>query len=367
MNNKKIFIKLLFILLIPITALLFHIASFYPQFIEKIYANRIYKEMIQILSSITGILPFSIAELLVLFLIFFVVWMLLQTIITAIHHPLKRKSTILNFIGNIIILASMIYFIFIFIWGFNYCRLPFSEIANLKVKPASVEELENLCKNLIEKANTLRPKVIENKNGVMTLPKGYSDVFIRASKGYEKAANIYPELGGNYGNPKGIILSSAMSYTGIAGIYCPFTGEANVNIAITATSIPSTTCHEMAHQRGFSREDEANYIAYLTCTMHPDVDFQYSGTVLALIHSMNALYRVNEEKYMKLKELYKEGLVRDLAYMRSFWQQYEGPVERASTKLNNAYLKANHQKDGVRSYGRMVDLLIAENRLKIWK
>ncbi|HPW41948.1 MAG TPA: DUF3810 family protein, partial [Bacillota bacterium] len=29
---------------------------------------------------------------------------------------------------------------------------------------------------------------------------------------------------------------------------------------------------------------------------------------------------------------------------------------------NDKYLKANNQKDGVKSYGRMVDLLIAEHR-----
>jgi hypothetical protein len=30
--------------------------------------------------------------------------------------------------------------------------------------------------------------------------------------------------------------------------------------------------------------------------------------------------------------------------------------------VNNAYLKTQGQKEGVRSYGRMVDLLIAEER-----
>ncbi len=31
-----------------------------------------------------------------------------------------------------------------------------------------------------------------------------------------------------------------------------------------------------------------------------------------------------------------------------------------STDVNNAYLKINGQQDGVNSYGRMVDLLLAE-------
>jgi hypothetical protein len=53
--------------------------------------------------------------------------------------------------------------------------------------------------------------------------------------------------------------------------------------------------------------------------------------------------------------------------MREFWKKYEGPIEDISSAINDAYLKANRQKDGIYSYGRMVDLLIAEHRLKAAK
>jgi hypothetical protein len=33
-----------------------------------------------------------------------------------------------------------------------------------------------------------------------------------------------------------------------------------------------------------------------------------------------------------------------------------------SNQLNDAYLKLNSQSDGVKSYGRMVDLMLAYNR-----
>jgi hypothetical protein len=158
------------------------------------------------------------------------------------------------------------------------------------------------------------------------------------------------------------MLSELMNYTGICGVYFPFTGEANVNVSIPETSLPSTAAHEMAHQRGFSREDEANYISYLACTAHPDINYKYSGVLLALIHSMNALYEDDKPDFYKLSENYSDGVRHDIEELNKFWQKYEGPVERTSDKINNAYLKANNQKDGVRSYGRMVDLLIAEHR-----
>jgi hypothetical protein len=242
--------------------------------------------------------------------------------------------------------------------------MPFSKIIGLNIRPASTKELEKLCDNLIRRANILRDLVNEDHKGVMKIEGGYSTVFDRAYLGYKNVSQIFPELGGIYGKPKAVLLSRAMSYAGISGIYFPFTFEANVNIEIPDSMLPATTSHEMAHQRGIAREDEANYIAYITCNMHPDPDFKYSGTLLALIHSMNALFKTDRNKYYALKSKFSEGVDRDLAYINKFWQSYEGPIEDASTSLNNTYLKANDQEAGVHSYGRMVDLLIAKYRLK---
>jgi HAE1 family hydrophobic/amphiphilic exporter-1 len=87
-----------------------------------------------------------------------------------------------------------------------------------------------------------------------------------------------------------------------------------------------------------------------------------SGVLLALIHSMNALYGTDPDSAIKLAEGYSEGVRIDLDEINAFWKHYEGPVEDAADRMNNTYLKANNQKDGVKSYGRMVDLLIAEHR-----
>jgi hypothetical protein len=259
---------------------------------------------------------------------------------------------------------SLVYFCFLLLWGFNYYRSPFSTISGLDVRPSSVKELQELCSNLLSRANSLRTQVHENNAGVMKLSSGRQYVLDAASKGYFNAAAVYPELGGKYGRPKGVLplMSTAMSYAGISGVYFPYTGEANVNTLITDSEFPFTACHEMAHQHGFSREDEANYIAYFVCTKHPDVDFQYSGVLMALIESTNALYSQDKNAFKTLRGQYSEGVLRDLKAINSFWQQYEGPINDVSTKINDAYLKANNQNEGVKSYGRMVDLLLAEYR-----
>ncbi len=361
-NNSK---DIVLLLLITIGILLRILAPYYPQWVENLYSMGIYKIIGQVLSNITGAFPFSLGEIIMILLIPFIVWTLINLIITMIKHPSNFKYTIYAFLKNYTIAIGILYFLFISLWGLNYYRLPFSVVSGLETKPASKKELKDLCLYLITMTNELRSRVSEDERGIMIIDENYRDIFKRASLGYEKASAFFPQFKGIYGVPKGVFFSRALCFSGISGIYFPFTSEANVNIDIPLFMIPATVSHEMAHQRGYAREDEANYIAYLTSSMHPDIDFQYSGHLLALIHSMNAIYRYDKNLYTSLKEKYDDGVSRDLAYLSSFWNSFEGPIDKAQTRINNAYLKANNQKEGVYSYGRMVDLLIAEHKKRL--
>lgn len=342
--------------MLPIAFFINLITKNYPEVIEKYYAVGFDKPIRQLLSKVTGVFNFSAAEIL-----FFSLLMILLIFIIKLLLSIFKGNFVKHAV-SLLAYISVLYVLFLFLWGLNYNRLSFDKISQLHIEKSSAEELFKLCKSLSLRANKLRTEVYENEKGIMTLQDKYQGVFKRAEKGYVEASKLYKELGGSYGMPKPIYLSKWLSYTGITGIYIPYTGEANVNTNITDFMLPATAAHEMAHQRGFAREDEANYIAYLTCSMSPDKDFQYSGVMLALIYSGNALSDADPAAYKELLKTYSEGVKRDLDYDYEFWQQYKGKTEEISNKINNTYLKSNGQKDGVQSYGRMVDLLLAEQR-----
>lgn len=360
-SKKKVFLYIFLLFGIGISLK----APFFPKAIETFYSSKIYYWTIRPYSLLTGLVPFSIAELVVLSLLIYGIYRLAKEAVLLLKHP---KSFLKNIPGKLIkagLVLLTVYLAFNLMWGLNYSRLTFAQISGLVTEDSNIDELRELALELTYKANQLREKVDEDHRGVMTLSKGIEDMFKRAHLGYDQAGEIYPELAGNYGRPKGVILSPYWSYTGIGGVYFPFTAEANVNINMPHFMLPATTTHEMAHQRGFAREDEANYIAYLTCRLHPDPDFQYSGMVLALIYTMRELRKYDLEAWQQIRLKYGEGLKRDLEDWRNYWARYQGPVDQLSTSINNAYLVANRQADGVQSYGRMVDLLLADFRTGI--
>ena len=204
--------------------------------------------------------------------------------------------------------------------------------------------------------NTISGEVDRDSSGVMTLEAPEGEGAVEAVHGL---AEEFPALEGYYPQPKKLLLSEFLSYQGLTGIYSPFTVEANYNGDMTAYNIPFTTCHELSHLRGFMQEEEANFIAFLACIQSDRTDFRYSGYLSGWVYCMNALYRAGHESWQEVRLLLAEEAEADLEANSAFWDAYEGRISEAADKINDTYLKANGQADGVKSYSRMVDLIVA--------
>lgn len=351
-DGNQLFKALIPLILVPI---IYAIATNIPNIAgsyEVYYASSINKWTNSLLSLFTGTIKYALAEFI------FYAHVIAAPIIAIILLVKVFKGGFFKSVFRLLQYASILYILFMALWGFNYGRQSISVTMGFDVRPFSKEELTALTTHLIEEANRLRRFQLENADGVMLMNGTYRDVFARAHEGYDQVGAKIKPLSGIYGRPKAILASELMLYTGITGVYFPFTAEANVNVAIPDMMLPATTLHEMAHQRGIAPEDEANFVAYITAIAHPDKDFNYSGTVLALIHSMNALYRKDAELAMSLRQTYSEGLDKDMTHYSAFWRAYEGKTNEVADRVNDTYLKANRQEDGVQSYGRMVDLLL---------
>ena len=360
-------LKLLSLLLFPLSIFINTVLSRYPHFIEKYYSISINKFIVEILSNISGIFPFSIYEITMYLIVISITLFVIYTIYIIISSPNKLKALIKNSLLNILSIISVIYFLFIILWGLNYNRMPLEttliENYNFKYNKSissidkTKEDLANLYEFLIENANETR-KLVKSSDGIMKANTDYKGIINRAYLGYENILDLLPNLSGNYSNAKYVMSSKLMCYTGITGIYFPFTGEANVNVAIPDIYIPSTTLHEMAHQRGYGSEDEANFLAYIACINNEDYDFQYSGYILALNYVSSALSKVDYDKLLELNRNISYKVRHDLIDNSEFWSEYQGQVSEISDSVNDTYLKANGVEEGTQSYGKVVDLFL---------
>lgn len=351
-----------FLLLTPISLVFILLAKMFPVVAEYVFARGLFKIVSIPIGFVTGLFPFSIAEILVL-LVPVVVTSFLIRFICLIFRG-NRIRIIKRWGLNTGVFFSILLFLFTVLCGTNYYRYEFELFCDFEVKKYSVEELYSLCEYLAEMANETKTQVKETDENQIVVIDDFSKVAKDAGKAYQKIQEKYPVFRFSAGKAKPVRLSEYMSYTGIVGIYFPFTVEANVNNDVAGYNRPSDTCHELAHLHGFMRENEANFISYLVCTNSDEAYFRYSGYMMGLIYATNALYDEDIEKYMQISSLLSEEVRADLIYEDEYWNKLQSTdayqaVEAASDRVNDTYLKVNGQPDGVKSYGKMVDLLIA--------
>lgn len=366
--KKRTWILLLF----PISLLLLLILRNNTYIAEYMFARGIYKIKAQAVSLLTGILPFSIMELMILLGPVIGIIFVIRMFYGLYKSGKKRDGKIIYLLTlyciNIGCVISIALYMFMILGGVNYYRYPFSDSSGLEVRESSVDELYEVTSYLAKEASSIRTRLhnsaFEDDNGVIRYTRWeLKELGEELRKEYLDASLEYPVFSGHYGKFKPVFFSKFMSRMEITGIYWPFTGEANVNVHAPDFSIPATIAHEMAHQRGFMREDEANFIAYLICKRSDNLQLQYSGIMLALSYASNQLYKYDSDLYYEVVDNYNEGMLVDLRDEYYYWQQFEDTViSTISNNMNDTYLKANNQSDGVKSYGRMVDLLLAHYR-----
>ena len=308
---------------------------------------------------IWGLLPLSAGEIFVALVILGVLAGIVFLIIHVKRHKGHRVLALLGGLSWAGITAAALFLLVTFNCLVGYSRTPFSSYSGLTLREYSAEELRGLAVYMIEEANRCAEQVKLDGEGRPVKPDNFSQLAVDAMSAL---AEDYPVLDTYYPQPKAVLASPVMSNFNLAGIYFPVTVEANYNQAMPVSSQGFTACHELSHLSGFIREDEANFIAFIACRESGDPYLRYSGYLGALTYTMNAYYSVaDREDYGELYLSICETIREEFACRSSYWAQYEKKATfQAATAVNDAYLKANNQTDGTRSYGRVVDLLLAE-------
>ena len=349
----------LFLLPGLLSFLLRRLLSGSPSFTETWISRRFFAWIAHGISFLTGLVPFSLTEAAVVLAVPLGAGLLVWLIVRIVRSKGRRAAILRSLSLGLVLALSLGYAGFLLLHGYNYLREPFAISSGLVVRERSTAELEKITERLLAACIESRSQCTEDSDGVLRLPEGRAASLAGIWKGFAAVEAEFPTLAGPWVRPKPVLLSHAWSYTGIVGMYFPFFVEANVNVDVPDFTVPASAAHETAHAIGFAREDEANFIAVLACTHHPDAAVRYSGYQLAFGSCYSALAGRDGDAAARVAKLFPDAMRRDYAASGAYWKQFEGPVREASTQTNDAYLKANDQKDGVYSYGRMVDLVLA--------
>jgi hypothetical protein len=331
-----------------VALLLRALADRHPAAVEGIYSRGVYPTVASLLGALTDAVPFSVAELALAAALPAGAWWVARRAVGVLRRRRFPWRGLLHVAGAAGGAAGTVYAAFLVLWGLNYQREPLSVQLSLPLAPAEVRELAQLSEALVLEANRLRVGLPEDQAGALAFTGGLREALGRVQPGGPR--------------PKAAAVSVALSYLGIAGIYVPFTGEAHVNATLPDAQVPFSAAHELAHRAGVAREDEANFQAFRTCRSHADQAFRYSGHFVASLYALGALRGVDRAEEARLRALLTPAVDRDVHALRAWRARYRSRLGDLGERVNDTYLKSQGQAEGVRSYGRMVDLMLAERR-----
>ncbi len=310
-----------------------------------------------VLAKLSGIVPFSIAETLIISIpVLLLVVIIYITVLAVKCAKDKMKALFFKLLSALLTM----YVLFTLTLGIGYDATGVEGIIDVEKKDVTATELYETAKILATKASECSKNVSYGSNGASVMPYSLSELNDKLNDAYKSVAQTYGGIRHFYSRVKPVALSKAMSYTHITGVYTFFTGEANLNIAFPDYSTAYTQAHEMSHQRGFAKEDECNFMAFIVCTASDDEYIQYCGYVNLLEYVISALYNADKRLYQELWWYINDDVTGEYLAYNSFYSDYqESTVSKVSTSINDGYLKIQGEEDGAKSYGRVVDLAVA--------
>lgn len=327
------------------------------------YADHIFPYISTPYAFISGILPFSLGEMMIVavLLLFFIgipVW-----IAVIIFAKKSRKqicsagvATALWVLTFIVATESLNCFT---LYGCTrFSKRYFTETEH------NNDELKELYGILIDEANELAQQVPRDENDRFVLTV---DPVKECRKAMKTASEQYPQLKGYYPKPKPILFSYFMSQTGTSGMYFPFSMEANYNDDMIEEIKPEVICHEYAHLKGFMQEDEANFISFVATQGSDEPEVRYSGCLDALEYVHNQIYRNEIHSAYDLSGRISPQVRNDWFRFLpdNYWEENESKeiistetVSAVSDTASDTSMKLNGVEDGIKSYSRMVNLLL---------
>jgi hypothetical protein len=326
-------------ILLTIAALLFAF-GYFPNAVERYYSQFAYPLISSSQRLFSGLIPFAVGDFLYALLICFAIY---GTSKFILKNNKKSKDFVGFAIGSLNALL-LVYIAFKLLWGLNYSRPRINKTLNIGDQVYKKEQLLRLANYFQHQLTVL------DKDSASFATYNSQQLQSIATKAYKDLAieNSFFEY--RFTAVKPVISPWLVSKTGIEGYYNPLSGEANINPILPYFVLPFTTCHEIAHQIGVAREDEANLVGYLTAVHSKDKLFQYSAYYNMFRYVLFEIRMKYPEEYNLIIEKIPPSVYHKFKLEKAFWAQYNGAMSVYMGKTFDKILKLNNQKKGIKSY-----------------
>ena len=321
------------------------------------FFNRYISSVIRaVLAHATSWIPFSLAE--------FILILSPVILIAVIRFGLKKYADcwrdVFIYCGALVSVLALVLSIFVMGFAPAYRGATLDKKLGIERRDVSSEELYATAEILTEKIREEYSSVYySDTTDFSVMPYDFDEMNDKLLEAYDRICDKYSFVQKLHSRVKPVMLSEPMSYTHITGVYSFFTGEANININFPDYTIPFTAAHELAHQRGIAREDEANFMAFLVCIEADSAYIRYSGYLQLYEYVASSLADADLAAYIENWNSLPLPVQKEIVAFGNFFKKYQhSKVSEVTDKVNDKFLTSQGTA-GTKSYGMVVDLAVA--------
>ena len=252
--------------------------------------------------------------------------------------------------------ASVVYLWFLTVWGFNYERVPMASRVSYDATRVTPVAVRLLAERAVAQANGTYDEA--HRVGFPSLGDVPPTLVVALHEVERELGRPQPTVPAH---PKWSIFTPYFRATGVSGMLAPFFLETLINPDLTGPERPLVLAHEWAHLSGFAPESEASFVGVITA-LRADVPSQYSAWLDLVTEATNQLQPVTRRQVLAHLA---PGPVADQQAINRRLERMVRPVQIAAWATYDRMLKSQGVEEGVQSYSRVIQLLLATNALRI--
>ena len=321
--------------------------------VELIYSKQFYPLIADLLRIGFGFSKISIGDLIYGIVFCFLLLKLIKWV-ASFFKIKENKKTIQQRLFHSLTFLLILYLVFNVFWGINYNRKGIAYQTKITIKDYDAVDLKKINELLVENVNHTKITSLESNVDSMT----NEELFHQAIIAYKNASDSFTYLKYTHPSVKSSMWGWLGNYLGYTGYYNPFTGEAQINTTILKTTQPFIVCHEIAHQLGYAKENEANFVAYLVCKQSKNEVFKYAAYLDLFFYANRNLYAFDSTSAKRYRNQLNDDVKKDIKAIIAFNMAHKSKAEPIITWMYDLFLKGNQQPQGMLSYEQVTAYLI---------
>jgi hypothetical protein len=323
--------------------------------VETYYTYGAYPHISRALRLLLGWIPFSIGDLLYgaagLYL-----FVKTYKFLVLVRKGASKRGLGLRALKRVLRIALLVYVLFNLLWGLNYNRQGISHQLGLNVQKYSVDDLKALATVLQDRVNTLGARVNSEQRASLN---NNTNLFKEGIATYQQAQKHLPFLQYDYPSIKPSMYTGVGHIFGFTGYYNPFSGEAQLKTTAPVFIKSFVVNHEIAHQLGYGKENEANFVSFLSGRASVNNEVRYSTYFELYLYAMGDLRRKDSTAASELRRQWHPQVKEDYEAYLAYLAHSDNVIEPYISRFYDNFLKLNRQPSGKMTYNEVVAWLIA--------